>query len=317
MALLSVVVPCFNEEEVLPHFFSAISDVTEGMKEVDFELLFVDDGSTDGTLDLLRSFSGRDPRVRYYSFSRNFGKEAAMFAGLENAKGDYMVVMDADMQDPPALIPEMYEMVNSGEYDCVATRRADRKGEPLIRSAFARLFYRLINKISKLKLVEGARDFRMMSRRMVDAVLSMKEYNRFSKGIFEWVGFRTKWLEYDNVSRQGGETKWSFWKLFLYSMDGITAFSTAPLAIASFIGVILFFISVVMIIVIIVKTMIWGDPVAGWPALVCIIFLVSGIQLLCTGIAGQYIAKSYIEIKSRPIYILKETDADKRLLEKQ
>ncbi len=308
MELLSVVIPCFNEEEVLPHFFSAISDVAAKMETVDFEFLFVDDGSADSTLSLLRSFAKEDERVRYYSFSRNFGKEAAMFAGLENAKGDYVVVMDADMQDPPALIPEMYKNIKSGEYDCVATRRADRKGEPLIRSAFARMFYKVINKISKLKLVEGARDFRMMSRQMLDAVLSMKEYNRFSKGIFEWVGFRTKWLSYDNINREGGETKWSFWKLFLYSLEGITAFSTAPLALASFVGIILFIISVVMIIVIIVKTLIWGDPVAGWPALACIIFFVSGIQLLCTGIAGQYIAKSYMEIKSRPIYIVRETN---------
>jgi len=308
MELLSVVIPCFNEEEVLPHFFSAISDVAAKMETVDFEFLFVDDGSADSTLSLLRSFAKEDERVRYYSFSRNFGKEAAMFAGLENAKGDYVVVMDADMQDPPALIPEMYKNIKSGEYDCVATRRADRKGEPLIRSAFARMFYKVINKISKLKLVEGARDFRMMSRQMLDAVLSMKEYNRFSKGIFEWVGFRTQWLSYDNINREGGETKWSFWKLFLYSLEGITAFSTAPLALASFVGIILFIISVVMIIVIIVKTLIWGDPVAGWPALACIIFFVSGIQLLCTGIAGQYIAKSYMEIKSRPIYIVRETN---------
>jgi glycosyltransferase involved in cell wall biosynthesis len=309
MTLISVVVPCFNEEKVLPHFFSAITEVAGKMTAVDFELLFIDDGSTDGTLSLLRSFAQKDRRVRYYSFSRNFGKEAAMFAGLEKAAGEYVAVMDADLQDPPSLIPEMYDAVQSGEYDCVATRRKDRKGESLIRSASARLFYKMINRVSNLKLVEGARDFRLMSRQMADAVLSMKEYNRFSKGIFEWVGFRTKWIEFENVARKEGETKWSFWKLFLYSLDGLAAFSTAPLAIASFVGIILFIISVIMIIVIIVKTLIWGDPVAGWPALACIVFFVGGIQLLCTGIAGQYIAKSYIEIKGRPIYIVKETNA--------
>ncbi len=308
MPLISIIVPCFNEKAALSRFFSEITEVMDHMAAADFELLFIDDGSTDGTLSLLRSYSKQDGRVRYYSFSRNFGKEAAMFAGMENAAGDYVVVMDADLQDPPKLIPEMYQAVKSGEYDCVATKRADRKGERLIRSVFARMFYKLINKISKLQLVEGARDFRLMSRQMVDAVLRVKECNRFSKGIFEWVGFRTKWIEYENVNRKEGETKWSFWKLFVYSLDGLTAFSTAPLAIASFMGIILFIISVVMIIFIIVRTLIWGDPVPGWPALACIIFFVSGVQLLCTGIAGQYIAKSYIEIKNRPIYIVKETN---------
>lgn len=309
MALLSVVIPCFNEEKVLPHFISEITNVAEKMAAVDFELLFIDDGSTDGTLPYLRALSQADKRVKYFSFSRNFGKEAAMFAGLEHAAGDYVAVMDADLQDPPSLLPEMLAAVQSGDVDCVATRRKDRTGESRIRSAFARLFYKLINRVSRLKLVEGARDFRLMSRQMVNAVLSMKEYNRFSKGIFEWVGFKTKWIEFENVVRKDGETKWSFWRLFLYSLEGLTAFSTAPLAIASIVGIILFIISVIMIIVIIVKTLIWGDPVAGWPALACIVFFVGGIQLLCTGIAGQYIAKSYIEIKGRPVYIVKETNA--------
>jgi glucosyltransferase len=308
MDLITIIVPCFKEEKALPHFYAKISEISHAMSHVHFEFLFVDDGSSDGTLKLLREYAQKDSRVRYISFSRNFGKEAAMFAGLENAKGDYLVFMDADLQDPPELLAEMYETLANGEYDCVATRRSNRKGEPVLRSFFARSFYKFINRVSETKIVDGARDFRMMTRQMSNAVLQMKEYNRFSKGIFGWVGFKTKWIEYQNVERIDGETKWSFWKLFLYSMEGIVAFSTLPLAIASIIGLILFIISIVIIIFIIVRTMIWGDPVAGWPALVCIIFFVGGIQLFCTGIAGQYIAKSYMEVKRRPIYIVRETE---------
>ncbi len=308
MDLITVIVPCFNEEKALPHFYAKISEIAGSMRHVQFELLFVDDGSSDGTLHLLREYARDDSRCRYISFSRNFGKEAAMFAGLENANGGYIVFMDADLQDPPELLAEMYETLAQEEYDCVATRRTDRKGEPLLRSFFARSFYRFINRISKTKIVDGARDFRMMTRQMADAVLELKEYHRFSKGIFEWVGFRTKWIEYSNIERVDGDTKWSFWKLFKYSMEGIVAFSTLPLSIASVTGLILFFISIVMIIFIIVRTLIWGDPVAGWPAMVCIIFLVGGIQLFCTGIAGQYVAKSYMELKKRPIYIVRETE---------
>ena len=308
MDSISIIVPCFNEEQALPHFYAKISEISNKMRQVQFELLFVDDGSSDGTLRLLREYAKKDERCRYICFSRNFGKEAAMFAGLEAAKGDYVAIMDADLQDPPELLAEMYNILGAGDHDCVATRRSDRKGEPLLRSFFARSFYRFINRISKTKIVEGARDFRMMTRQMAAAVLQIKEYHRFSKGIFEWVGFRTKWIEYENVERVDGNTKWSFWSLFKYSMEGIVAFSTVPLSIASIIGLILFIISIIMIIFIVIRTLIWGDPVAGWPAMTCIIFLVGGIQLLCTGIAGQYIAKSYMEIKKRPVYIVRETE---------
>jgi glucosyltransferase len=307
---ISVVIPCFNEETALPFFYEAITSISGEMSFVEFEYLFIDDGSTDETLALLRELALKDNRIRFVSFSRNFGKEAAMFAGMEHSTGDYVVIMDVDLQDPPDLIPQMYEAVVKEGYDCAGTRRVNRKGEPPIRSFFARRFYRLINRISKTQMLDGVRDYRMMTRKMVNAILSMCEYNRFSKGIFGWVGFRTKWLEYENVERVAGETKWSFWKLFIYSLDGILAFSTMPLAIASVVGIILFILSIVMIIFIIIRTLIWGDPVAGWPAMACIIFLVGGIQLLCLGIAGQYIAKSYLEVKKRPIYISKETEKD-------
>ncbi len=310
MKKISVVIPCFNEETALPFFYEAITSISGEMSFVEFEYLFIDDGSTDETLALLRELALKDNRIRFVSFSRNFGKEAAMFAGMEHSTGDYVVIMDVDLQDPPDLIPQMYEAVVKEGYDCAGTRRVNRKGEPPIRSFFARRFYRLINRISKTQMLDGVRDYRMMTRKMVNAILSMCEYNRFSKGIFGWVGFRTKWLEYENVERVAGETKWSFWKLFIYSLDGILAFSTMPLAIASVVGIILFILSIVMIIFIIIRTLIWGDPVAGWPAMACIIFLVGGIQLLCLGIAGQYIAKSYLEVKKRPIYISKETEKD-------
>ncbi len=310
---LSIVVPCYNEQEALPYFLEEIRRVADDMsatRGTAFEILFVNDGSGDGTLDILRQAASEDKRVRYISFSRNFGKEAAMYAGLKNAAGDYAAIMDADMQDPPALLPEMYDALQSGEYDSVATRRADRKGEPPVRSFFAHCFYKLINRISDADIVDGARDFRLMKRQMVDAILSMSEYNRFSKGIFGWVGFRTKWLPYENIERVAGETKWSFWKLFKYSLQGITAFSTAPLALASVFGMILCFIAFLTIVVIVVKTLAFGDPVGGWPSMACMILFLGGIQLLCMGILGQYLAKTYLETKRRPIYIVAETSED-------
>jgi len=308
--LLSVIVPCYNEEAALPYFLPEIRKVADSMSATKdllrFEFLFVDDGSKDGTLELLHTYAKEDQRVHYISFSRNFGKEAAIYAGLNYAKGDYIAVMDADMQDPPGLLPEMYETLQSGEYDSVATRRVDRKGEPPIRSFFARCFYKIINKISDADIVDGARDFRLMKRGMVDAITSMGEYNRFSKGIFGWVGFRTKWLPYENVERVAGETKWSFWKLFKYSLQGIIAFSTAPLAIASVFGLFSCFVAFIIICVIVVKTLAFGDPVGGWPSLACIILLIGGLQLFCIGILGQYLAKTYLETKHRPIYIIAE-----------
>lgn len=305
--LLSVVVACYNEEEALPYFYKEICLIAKKMKELDFEFVFVNDGSTDKTLDILKKFHAKDKRVRYISFSRNFGKEAAMYAGLETSKGDYVTLMDADLQDPPSMLEEMYHCIVDEGYDCVGTRRVTRKGEPPIRSLFARLFYKIINRMSKVEMVDGARDYRLMSRKMVDAILSMKEYNRYSKGLFSFVGFDTKWLEYENISRVAGETKWSFWKLLIYAIDGITAFSTIPLVLSAVIGFLFCIISFIMIIIIIVKTLIYGDPVSGWPSLVCIIFLVGGIQLFCMGIMGQYLSKTYLETKKRPIYIVKET----------
>ncbi|HHT37790.1 MAG TPA: glycosyltransferase family 2 protein [Mollicutes bacterium] len=309
---ISIIVPCYNEEESLPLFYNEIIGIAESMNKVDFEFLFVNDGSKDDTLEIMRSLSKKDKRVRYISFSRNFGKEAAMYAGLENAKGDYIAVMDADLQDPPTLLPVMYKDIKENDYDCVATRRVSRIGEPKIRSFFARQFYKIINKISKADIVDGARDFRLMTKQMVDAIVEMKEYNRFSKGIFGWVGFKTKWLEYENIERVAGVTKWSFWKLFLYSIEGIIAFSTMPLVLASLFGILFLFVSFALIIFIIVRTLLFGDPTSGWPSLVCIIFLVSGVQLFCIGIMGQYLAKTYLETKKRPIYIIKETEKDKK-----
>lgn len=309
--LISIIVPCYNEEAAIPYFYDAITQQSELMREkfgVEFEYLFINDGSRDKTLDILKKYAELDLRVKYISFSRNFGKEAAMYAGLKNAEGSYVAIMDVDLQDPPHMLTEMYESIVNDGYDCVSTRRTTRKGEPPIRSFFARCFYKLINKISKTEIVDGARDYRLMTRKMVDAILDMGEYNRFSKGIFGWVGFNTKWLEYENMERVAGETKWSFWKLFLYSLDGIIAFSTAPLAIASIIGFLFCIIAFIMIFVIIAKTLILGDPVAGYPSLVCIIFLVAGVQTFCIGILGQYLSKTYLETKKRPIYIIKESN---------
>lgn len=302
---ISIIVPCYNEEEALPLFYAEIDKISKSM-DVNFELLFVNDGSKDKTLLELRKLAKKDERVKYISFSRNFGKEAAMYAGFENSTGDYVAVMDADLQDPPVLLPVMYNAIVEDGYDSVATRRATRKGEPKIRSFFARMFYKIINKISKADIVDGARDYRLMTRQMVDAILSMGEYNRFSKGIFGWIGFNTKWIEYENVERVAGETKWSFWKLFAYSLEGITAFSTVPLTIASVFGILFCLVAFVLIIFIMIRTWCFGDPVAGWPSMVCIIFLVGGVQLFCTGIIGQYLSKTYLETKNRPIYIIKE-----------
>lgn len=309
MDKISIVVPCYNEEEVLPLYYDAVCEVAKGMPQQELELILVNDGSGDGTLAIMKKLAEKDERVKYLSFSRNFGKEAAMLAGFEHASGDYIAVMDADMQDPPALLPEMYATLQTGEYDCAATRRVTRKGEPPIRSFFARMFYKLMNKISKADMVDGARDFRLMTRQMMDAILSMQEYNRFSKGIFGWVGFNTKWLEYVNVERAAGETKWSFWKLFLYSIDGIVAFSTAPLALSSLLGFIFCLVALIMVIFVVVRRLIFGDPVAGWASTTTLILFLGGIQLFFIGVLGQYLSKTYLETKRRPVYILKESNA--------
>lgn len=312
MKLISVVVPCYNEQEVLPLFYNEINKVIAQMQseydDLEFELLFINDGSKDNTLKMLRELSASDNRVRYISFSRNFGKEAGMIAGMENSKGDYVVVMDADLQHPPKFIPQMYKYVSEEGFDCATTRRVSRKGESKIRSWFAMKFYKIMNKISQTEIVDGAQDFRFMTRKMVDAVLSMKEYNRFSKGIFSWVGFNVKYIEYENVERAAGTTAWSFWKLFLYSLEGIFAFSTAPLALASLLGVLSCLIAFIWIIAIIIKTIVFGESVQGFPTIMCAIFFVGGLQLFCTGILGQYLSKTYLETKRRPIYIISETE---------
>ena len=316
MDTISIVVPCYNEQESLPFFMEEISRVAANMMKqhsTSFEIILVNDGSTDATLDAMKNaetHQREDFAVRWVSFSRNFGKEAAMLAGLERATGTYVATMDADMQDPPSLLPQMYEMLLTGDMDCVATRRTSREGEPPIRSAFARLFYKLINKISNADIVDGARDFRLMSRPMVDAVLSLPEYNRFSKGIFGWIGFKTVWIPYVNVNRVAGETKWNFFSLLLYSIDGIVAFSTVPLSIASVLGLALCAIAFIGVIFIVIRTLLIGDPVDGWPSLVCIITLLGGIQLLCLGIMGQYLAKTYLETKHRPLYIVRQSSDD-------
>ena len=306
--LLSIVVSCYNEELAIPLFYKEVKKMIEKMDYLDFEIVFVDDGSTDKTLEILKKLAKKDKQVKYVSFSRNFGKEAAMYAGLEYSKGDYVTLMDADLQDPPAMLEKMYKYLESGEYDCVATRRVTRKGEPPIRSFFARQFYKIINKLSDIEMVDGARDYRLMRREMVDAIVDMREYNRYSKGLFSFVGFKTKWLEYENVQRVAGETKWSFWKLFIYAIDGITAFSTKPLIMSAILGFLFCLVSFAMIIFIIIKTLVYGDPVNGWPSTACIIFFVSGIQLFCMGIVGQYLSKTYLETKKRPIYIVRDSN---------
>ena len=305
--LLTLIVPAYNEQETLDAFYKEAERVTASM-EVDIEYLFVDDGSSDQTMEILHRLSAQDERVHYISFSRNFGKEAAIYAGLENAAGDYVAILDADLQDPPALLPQMLHAVTEEGYDCVGTRRVTRAGEPPIRSFFARMFYKLMNKMSKTEVVDGARDFQLMQRKVVEAILSMGEYNRFSKGIFGWVGYKKKWLEYENIERVAGETKWSFWSLFLYAIDGIVAFSTTPLVLSSVCGILFCMVAFIMILVIIIKTLAFGDPTSGWPSMVCIIMLVSGVQLFCMGILGQYMAKTYLETKKRPIYLIGEAN---------
>lgn len=312
MEKISVVVSCYNEEKALPLFYEEMERVRKKDFEgiVEFEYIFVNDGSKDNTLKIIKELNQKDPKVRYISFSRNFGKEAAMYAGLEAAEGDYVTLMDADLQDTPALLKQMYDAIKNEGYDSVGTRRVTRKGEPPIRSFFARMFYKIINKMSNIEMVDGARDYRLMKRQVVDSIISLKEYNRYSKGLFSFVGFDTKWIEYENVERVAGETKWSFWKLFKYALEGITAFSTTPLIFSSIVGLIFCLVAFIAIIFIIVKTLVYGDPTAGWPSMACIIVFVSGIQLFTIGIIGQYLSKTYLEVKKRPIYIIKETEKD-------
>lgn len=309
MKLLSAIVPCYNEEENVAFFYEEFIKNKEFFEEKDltYELIYVDDGSSDRTAHEVKKLRERDEKVHLISFSRNFGKESAMYAGLKRAKGDFVVLLDADLQDPPSLLPEMYSYLEEG-YDCAATRRVTRKGEPPIRSLFARGFYKLINHNGRVEIVDGARDFRLMTRQMVDAVLSVTEYNRFSKGIFAWVGFKTKWVEYENVERAHGETKWSFWGLFRYALDGMLSFSSIPLAVTSFMGVLFCIVAFVMLLFVLIRALIFGDPTSGWPSLVCIILLASGVQLLCLGVLGQYLSKTYMEVKHRPIYVVKEEE---------
>ena len=317
MEKITVVVPCYNEEESLPIFYEEMERVRkqdfnnlENEQKIEFEYIFVDDGSKDGTLNEMKQLSQKDSKVRYISFSRNFGKEAAILAGLDASTGDLVTLMDVDLQDPPSLLRKMYNIIKKEGYDCVATRRKNRKGEPPVRSFFARMFYKIINKMSDVEMVDGARDYRLMSRKVVDSIISMREYNRYSKGLFTFVGFKTKWISYENIERVAGKTKWSFWKLFKYALEGITAFSTAPLIFSSIIGLLFCLVAFLLIILIIVRTLVFGDPTSGWPSMVCIIFFVSGVQLFSLGIIGQYMSKSYLEIKNRPIYIIRETEKD-------
>jgi glycosyltransferase involved in cell wall biosynthesis len=307
---ISLIVPCYNEAEALPTFYEELNRVTKEMSKYEFELLFIDDGSKDETLEILKKKAQEDNRVKYISFSRNFGKEAAMYAGFCNVTGDYAAIMDADMQDPPALLPKMMEILEGGEYDSVATRRETRKGEPKLRSFFARRFYKLMKRISDVDIVDGARDFRLMKRSMVDSIVSMSESNRFSKGIFGWIGFKTYWLPYENVERVAGTSKWSFWKLMKYSFEGIFNFSDAPLKFASWTGFFFMFVSLIMTLVVFIRTLAFGDPVSGWPSLVCIILFVGGVQLFCLGVIGQYISKIYKETKHRPQYIVAQTNKE-------
>ncbi len=311
MKKIDLIVPCFNEEESIEIFYEEIKKIRKKMNQ-SIEIIFIDDGSSDQTLNIMSRIAKKDKLVKYLSFSRNFGKEAAMLAGLEASTGDYITVMDVDLQDPPELLVEMVRLIEEEGYDVVGTRRVNRKGEPLIRSFFARCFYKLINNMSDVEMVDGARDYRLMTRQVVDNILKLKEFNRYSKGLFSYVGFKTKWLEFENVKRVAGETKWSFWKLFIYAIEGIVAFTTVPLTMAAIIGIIFCLIAFIMIIVIIVKTIIIGDPTTGWPSMACIIFLVSGVQLLCIGIIGEYLSKMYLEVKNRPIYVIKESNLVKK-----
>ena len=312
MKKISVIVSCYNEEKALPLFYEEMERVRKQDFEgiANFEYIFVNDGSKDNTLKEIKELREKDNKIRFVSFSRNFGKEAAMYAGLEASTGDYVTLMDADLQDPPALLRKMFDAIKNDGYDTVATRRVTRKGEPIIRSFFARMFYKIINKMSPIEMVDGARDYRLMKRQVADAIISLKEYNRYSKGLFSFVGFDTKWIEYENVERVAGETKWSFWKLFKYALEGITAFSTMPLILSSIIGLIFCVVAFLAIIFIIAKTLIYGDPTSGWPSLACIIVFVSGVQLFSIGVIGQYLSKTYLEVKQRPIYIVKETEKE-------
>lgn len=307
MNLISIVVPCYNEEETIKPFYTEITKTFENIKE-DYEVIFINDGSADNTLKLIKEIS--DSHIKYISFSRNFGKEAALFAGLEKSKGDYIIVMDVDLQDPPELIPEMIDIIKKEDFDVVGTRRVSRKGEPAIRSFFARAFYRLMNRVSDTHLVDGARDYRIMTRQVTDAILSLREYNRFSKGLFEWVGFRTKWLEYENVERVAGETSWSFWGLFKYSIEGIVGFTTAPLSLSTLLGIIFSIVAFLLIVFVVIRNLLFSDPVQGWTSTICIILLLGGIQLLSIGILGKYLEKTYTEVKKRPIYLVKESNID-------
>ena len=318
MDKISVIVPCYNEQEAIPIFYREISKTAEELRQkAELQILFVNDGSRDESLGEMKRLAEQDSRVKYVSFSRNFGKEAAMYAGLSYADGDYVAIMDVDLQDPPSLLPEMYRIITVEPYDCVATRRVTRKGEPPIRSFFARRFYAMMHRLSKTEIVDGARDYRLMTRQFVDELLRLGEYNRFSKGLFGWVGFETKWLEYENVERSAGETKWSFWKLLIYSIDGIVGFSTAPLAIAAFLGVFFCLVAFLALCFIVIRTLLFGDPVSGWPSMTCIIIFLGGIQLFCIGILGEYLAKTYMETKHRPIFICKETNMEKTAEEKE
>lgn len=305
--LLSIIVPCHNEQDALPVFIRELQLVEIAQYPTDIEIILIDDGSTDDSLTVMRQLEEQHKGIRYVSFSRNFGKESAMLAGFQMAKGDYVVVMDADLQDPPALLPAMLQAIREEGYDCAGTRRTTRAGEPVIRSFFARLFYRLINVVSSTRLVDGARDYKMLSRATVNAILALPEYNRFSKGLYEWIGFRTKWFEYENVERVAGETKWSFWKLFKYSLEGIVAFSTAPLALASLLGIGFLLVSLLSILLLCIRQLVWHDSVDGWTSMVCIIVFLCGLQLFSLGIMGQYLSRMYLEIKRRPHYIIAES----------
>ena len=310
MEKISIIVPCYNEQETLPIFYNEVSKVMVEMNSYEFEIIGIDDGSKDRTLEILKELSSKNHIFKYISFSRNFGKEAAIYAGLKKSSGDYIVMMDADLQDPPALLPQLMKAIREEGYDSAATRRVSRIGEPIIRSFFARLFYKIMNKISSSEIVDGARDYRLMTRQFVNSILELSEYNRFSKGLFGWVGYKTKWIEYENIERIAGETKWSFWSLLIYSIEGIVAFSTAPLAIAAIVGLLFCLLAFLFIVIIIVRTLVFGDPVSGWPSMVCIILAMGGIQLLCVGILGEYQAKTYLETKNRPIYICKESNIE-------
>lgn len=312
MKKISIIVPCWNEEESIPLFYEEITKTAKEMSKVEFEFIFINDGSKDKTLEQFRILAKKDDRVRYVSFSRNFGKEAAMYAGLEKSTGDYVAIMDVDLQDPPYLLPTMLEGIEKDGFDCIATKSTSRNGYSFLRKTFTKWFYQIIGKLSKTEMIPGARDFRLMTRQMVNAIIEMKEYNRYSKGLFSFVGFDTKWIEFENQDRVAGKSTFNFKRLFSYAMEGIVAFSTTPLVFAALLGILFCLVAFILIVVIIVKTLVWGDPVSGWPSLVCIIFLVSGLQLFCTGIIGEYLAKTYLETKKRPIYIVKETEKDKK-----